>query len=129
MARELVEKMYHAFVQGTLEILYDALDENVEWAVHGTSDIPFAGTFHGVSEVKRFISILAETTDVTRFDVERFITQDDTVVVTGSESVRIKDTGKTANLHWADIWTVKNGKIVKFQEYGANAEMAEAYRR
>ena len=39
------------------------------------------------------------------------------MVVLGQDTVAVKPTGKTFTEAWAHVFTIKNGKIVRFQEY------------
>ena len=39
------------------------------------------------------------------------------MVVLGQDTAVVKATGKTFTEAWAHVFTIKNGKIVRFQEY------------
>lgn len=113
----VVRGTYEAFGRGDIEALIDALDPNIEWITPGPSELATAGTRRGQQQVRQFFDSVGELFDFQRFEPKTFIADGDTVVVLGEDTVTLKPTGKTLEDSWAHVMTVKNGKIVRFQEY------------
>lgn len=83
----------------------------------GPVDLPTAGTRRGRDAVRQFFGTVAELFDFQRFEPKEFIAQGDRVVVLGEDTVRVKATGTVLDSEWAHAFSVKNGKIVTFNEY------------
>ena len=62
-----------------------------------------------------FFSLVGETLEFLQFEPREFVAQGDTVVVLGFERNLIKPTGRTFEQEWAHVYTLKDGKIVRFQ--------------
>jgi ketosteroid isomerase-like protein len=114
---DVVRKGYEAFGRGDIPGLLAQLDENVSWVTPGPPDLPTAGKRRGHQAVKDFFQKLASIGDIQRFETKDFIAQGDRVVVLGEGTDRIKATGKAVDFRFAHTFTVRNGKVVAFEEY------------
>jgi uncharacterized protein len=112
-----VKSAYEAFGRGDIDGLIATLDANIEWFTPGPSDLATAGNRRGQQQVKEFFANVDELFDFQRFEPKTFIADGDTVVVLGEDTYTFKPTGKSLGDSWAHVMTVKNGKIVRFQEY------------
>ena len=125
---ELVQRGYEAFGRGDLDGLLALLDESVEWRSPGPADLPTAGTRRGKQQVAEFFRALGEMLDMQRFEPQTFLADGDRVIVLGDDTARIKATGKVLDSRWAHTFTVKNGKIIGFEEYLDTAAMVAEIR-
>ena len=114
---ELVRRGYEAFGRGDITELLTLFDENIVWSSPGPSEVPTAGTRRGKQEVAQFFQAVDSLFEMQRFEPEAFIADGDRVVVLGSETARVKATGKVLEQTWAHAFTVKDEKVVAFQEY------------
>lgn len=57
---------------------------------------------------------------------DEFVADGDKVVSLGNYSGKYKATGKSVRTHFAHVWTLRNGKAVKFQQYTDTAKVQEA---
>jgi hypothetical protein len=114
---DLVRRGYEAFGRGDLAGLLSLFDEQIKWVTPGPTDLPTAGTRRGRDSVQQFFGTLAELFDFQRFEPKEFIAQGDRVIVLGEDTVRLKATGAVFDLEWAHAFSVKNDKIVTFNEY------------
>ena len=55
--------------------------------------------------------------EIERFEPQTFLADGDRVIVLGDDTARVKATGKVLTERWAHAFTLKNGKIVAFEEY------------
>ena len=120
----LVQSGYAAFGRGDIPTFLSLLDANVEWKTPGTSDLPTAGTRRGPAQVGEFFGTLVSIIDFEHFEPTSFIADGDKVVVTGHEKFKVKATGKAIAGEWCHVFTVRNGKIVAFQEFLDTAALA-----
>jgi ketosteroid isomerase-like protein len=115
--RALVQRGYDAFGRGDIEALLALLDENVEWITPGPSELPTAGRRRGRQQVAEFFKGVDNLFEIQRFEPESFVSEGDRVVVLGSETTRVKATGKVLDMRWAHAFTVRNGKVAVLEEY------------
>ena len=114
---EIVRRGYEAFGHGDMNTLLGLFDEQIEWISPGPADLPTAGRRTGRQQIAEFFTVLNDTFEIQRFEPREFIAQGDRVVVTGIDTSRVKATGKVIEGEWAHIFTLKDGKVVRFQEY------------
>lgn len=119
---EIVRRGYEAFGHGDMNTLLGLFDEQIEWISPGPADLPTAGRRTGRQQTAEFFTVLNDTFEIQRFEPREFIAQGDRVVVTGIDTSRVKATGKVIEGEWAHIFTLKDGKVVRFQEYQDTAE-------
>jgi ketosteroid isomerase-like protein len=123
----VVKEAYADFGRGDIQSLLGKFADDVEWLIPGGRENPLAGTYKGRNRVAEFFKKLSDHTEITAFEPREFIAQGDTVVALGSETGRVKSTGRTFASEWAMAFTIRNGKIVKFQEYGDTANLEAAF--
>lgn len=114
---EVVRRGYDAFGRGDLQTLLSLFDDNIEWVSPGPPEVPTSGTRRGKQQVAEFFRHVGEMFEFERFEPKTFIAQGDQVVVLGEDKSRFKATGAVMNGEWAHAFTLRNGKVVRFQEY------------
>ena len=126
---QVVKDAYAAFQRGDVAGVLAIVDDNVEWqAVIGTEGVlPHAGMKRGKAAVQDFFRVLGETAEFQTFEPREFIAQGDQVAVVGHYKGRVKTTGKSYDSGWVMIFTIRNGKVVRFREYTDSRQLASAY--
>lgn len=114
----VVQRGYEAFGRGDINGLLALLDENITWITPGPADLPTAGNRRGHEAVAEFFQTLGAIVDILRFEPKEFVAQGDLVVVLGDDTSRVKATGKSVEFEWSHAFTVRDGKVVAFKEYG-----------
>ena len=123
---EIVRRGYEAFGRGDIPGILALLDDQVTWQTPGPTELPFAGTRRGHAQVAQFFQLLTDVLDITRFEPRQFIGHGDQVIVIGDDTSRVKATGRSLEFRWTHVFTVRDGKIVAFEEYNdASAIVAE----
>ena len=123
----LVQEGYADFSRGDIATLLGKFAADIEWVEPGVKHNPLTGTYKGHSGVTEFFKRLSELTELTMFEPLEFIAQGDKVVVLGREAGRVKSTGRTFEANWAMAFTVRNGKVTRFQEYTDTANIEAAF--
>ena len=123
----LVQEGYSDFARGDVQNLLEKFSDDIEWLIPGSKTNPLAGTYKGKDGVGRFFKLLSDLTEISSFEPRDFVAQGDKVIVLGSESGRIKTTGREFHSEWAMAFTLRDEKIVKFQEYGDTANWEAAF--
>ena len=124
---ELIEKAYAAFAHGDIAAILEMLTPDVQWGFEGPDTIPFAGIFVGPGQVAKFFAALATTQTDHKLSISEFIAQGDKVASVGRYSAVVTGTGKRIDSAVAHVFTIRDGKISRFLDFGNTAQMAEAY--
>ena len=121
----LAQSGYAAFGRGDIPALLAMLDANIEWKTPGTSDLPTAGTRRGQAAVGEFFRVINELIEFEQFEPRTFLTDGDRVVVLGVDRFKVKGgSGRSVDESWCHIFTIRDGKIVAFEEILDTAGLA-----
>jgi len=113
---EIVRGLYEAFAAGDSEYILNVIHPDVVWIE--SDGIPYGGTFKGRDAVFAgvFGAIGTEWDNFTA-SVDEYIDAGDRVITLGVDSGTYKATGKSMTASAASIWTLEEGKIIKFVQY------------
>ena len=113
---EIARRGYAAYNRDGPYAIIEYLDPEVEW---GTPEQdPFmTGTYRGHKGVRRFLDEFFELFEEARIEPEEFLDAGDRVVVPFLFTARTRETGIELTERWAHIWTIKNGKAVRLDQY------------
>ncbi len=120
---DVVRSIYEAFGQGDTDSLATALAET-EW--HEAEGMPYGGTFVGAEAI--FENVFGPIAQ----DVDGFTARPDEVLDGGDEKVVSlgRYAGQASNgpvdVPFAHVWTVQDGKIVRFVQYTDTKLFGEA---
>jgi ketosteroid isomerase-like protein len=123
----LAQSGYEAFGRGDMAALAELMADDIEWVIPGDpDDNPTAGTFKGKDAVLGWFGSLAASLDFTAFEPREFIAQNDKVVSLVYAEAIARETGRTVVNHEAHVWTFRDGKLARFQNYFDTAAAAAA---
>ena len=114
-----VKRGYEAFSAGDVETVMSLFDDNIEWVQPGESTV--SGIYRGKAEFGEYLRRLAEKAVGVR--ALRFVADGDTVVAF-TEVTAGSEMGEDA-----DVYTVRDGKIVHAQIYSDTAMMERVFGR
>jgi ketosteroid isomerase-like protein len=126
--KQLVMQVYDMYKNKDIKGILALQDEKVEWISPESDYIPFAGNYHGRDQVAQFFSKLEQTQDAIKFEPQNFIAEGDKVAVTGISSWTVKATGQSYDNPWVHIFTLRDGKIVRLEQYNHTAAAEAAFR-
>jgi ketosteroid isomerase-like protein len=89
--------------------------------------IPQAGLYHGRDGVARFFQTLDQTTEFSAFEPRQYVAQGDRVIALGWYAGKAKATGRSFESQWAMSFVLRDGKVLKFQEYTDTGAIAPAF--
>ena len=124
--RQLARRGYDMFMKGDIEGVIGLCADDIAWISPKTEPISFSGHFHGKPEVGRFFQLMSKTIDYERFEPQTFLAAGDKVAVSGISRGRVLENGATFDDAWVHIFTMKNGKIARFEQYNNSAVVASA---
>jgi len=125
---EKVQQMYDAFNRGDISFLLSTLDKDCIWEVMGQPDVPFAGIYHGIDDIKSFFEKLDSLVEFKEMVPEHILEAGNLVVATGHYKGIIRKTNKP----FSSIFAMFNdfneeGKVVHFRDCYDTLSMARAF--
>jgi ketosteroid isomerase-like protein len=126
---EIVESGYDKFGSGDVDGLLKLCSDDIQWTVPEIENAPFAGSREGVAKVGEFFQQLSAAEDITHFEPTEFIASDDRVVVLGTSTATVRETGRTYSTDWVHVFRLADGKITEFTEFFDNAAATRAFQK
>jgi ketosteroid isomerase-like protein len=116
---ELVKDLFAAFARGDIGYVIDAHADDVvsESPVSRTSALPWAGTRTGRGELVEYFEAMAAQVRPEAFHDLVFTASDDRVVVEGTNAGSVVETGERYEHDWVMVFTIQDGKVVRFRHY------------
>ena len=123
----IVRGIYEAFGRGDIPTVLGMLDAQAEWneAEHFTywRGAPFIGPQAVLTGV---IARIPQDLDGFAIEVGRIVAAGDTVLVEARYKGTAKATGKPIDAQAAHVWDLRDGKVVRFQQYTDTWQFAQA---
>lgn len=121
------QDVFARFGRGDVPAILEMLDDDVVIEFYGPEVIPYANTYRGKAEARRFFETVLSSVDIHQFDPEEFIAQRDKVVVTGHLRLTARRTGRGIESDFVHVITLKNGKWLRFRDFMNTAVAAAAF--
>jgi len=93
-------------------------------AITGIENVPLPANVEVMKEMGQFFASLAGTQEVQHFDPREFIAQGDKVVALVTMPGVFKSTVGSSEVNFAHVFTVNDGKVIRFHEYMDTAAAA-----
>lgn len=123
---DLIRSLYAAFGRGDVKTILDSLDPTIEWVSNGDGKIiPWGGRRGGVSGAASFFQSLADNLEFEAFEPREFFEDGETVIVVGRTRARVRN-GGVFDSDWTHIFSLKNGKLLRFREFYDTKSIADA---
>ncbi len=123
---KLLKSFYDAASRGDFSLIRNALDPTVEWLEPNVAGLWFSGMHRGADAVwKEVMEPTAGKIDQFRIKIKKFYPVGDHIVAIGSFHGRGKTTGKELDAATAHVWTLRNGRIVRFEAFHDAASWLE----
>ena len=113
-----------AMNRGDLEAVLERVDPEV---VFEPLRAPVSGAYHGLDGIRKFFADTADSFD--RFRVEHPDMRDlgdDRVLAIGTMRARVRQGGVETEVASAGVATFRDGKLVRWKDYGDRAKALEA---
>jgi len=122
-----IRGIYEALARGDISAVLGALHEQAEWneAEHFTL-WPGGPVIGPQAVLTGVIARLPQHLDGFGIDVRRVVAAGDTVLVEARYTGTAKATGKAIDAQVAHVWDLRDGKVVRFQQYTDTWQFAQA---
>ena len=133
---DVVKGVYSAFAAGNVPAVLGAFDAAIQWnEAEGflyADGNPYAGPMavaQGVFQrVVTDAGVLVRLSELFAVVPEQFIDGGDAIVVEGRYTGTWKATRAKVDAQFAHVWHIRDGKIVRFQQYTDTRQWADATR-
>ena len=114
---ELVRRSYQSFARDDLDGVLADMHPEIEW--HQAQGLPHGGFYRGIDEVRRniFDPLDAEWWDAFTAEPDEFLDAGTEIVVLGRYRALAKQTGKKLDVPFVHIWSIREGKAVRFRQF------------
>ncbi len=123
----IVQELYAAFARRDIEAILKVLSPKVEWGEPANPYNPAAGTRYGHEGFLQWIEIGRQSEEILSLEPRQFLSGPDAVAVVGYTKCRAKSTGKIYETDFVHLINIKDGKVVRFQEFFDTYAAAEAF--
>jgi hypothetical protein len=111
---------YVAFNRGDIDAAVAGLDPQVEWSE--PESFPGGGIYHGRDGAKQYLTQSRTAWAEVISEPERFIDAGDRIVVFVHARVRAKGSNDWQEVRLADVYTVRDGRIVAMRAFADRQE-------
>ena len=124
----LAKSVYDAFAKADIPTVLAGMDDNIVW--NEAENFPYAdkNPYVGKDAVLNgvFARIGGEWDNFSLTEKQFYPIQNDMILVTGYYTGKYKQSGKTIKAQFAHVWWMKDGKLVKFQQYADTKQVSDA---
>jgi ketosteroid isomerase-like protein len=120
-ALDIVKQAYGAYGRQDVPAILDLVAERTDWKFVGPASLPYAGLRADRKEVADFFAALAGVDETEVFEPREFIESGEHVTVLGWVKVTARDTQKTFDTEWVQVFTVQDGKITRWRGFANTA--------
>jgi uncharacterized protein len=115
--KEIIETAYASFAKGDVPAVLSVMDPKIEWTEAEGWPL-YGGTLVGPQAVVDGVFMrIGEIGDNFAISVTQLVAEDDTVVALGTYSWNRTESGEPAEVKMAHVWTLDNGKVIRFQQH------------
>lgn len=124
---ETTQAIFAAFGAGDIPAILEHLADDIVIEFYGPAPIPYAGTWRGHAEARRFFETVLSSVRINQFDPEEFLADADKVIVTGHLNLVALTTGRTIDSDFVHVITLSEGKWTRFRDFMNTAVAAAAF--
>lgn len=124
----VIDGLYKAFSTGDVPAVLGAMDKKIVWNEAEGNKMAKGNPYIGPDAVLNgvFVPVLAEHEYFKVDNIKLHEMNDNKVLATLRYDGKYKESGKAYNAQVAHLWTLKDGKIVAFQQYVDTKKLADA---
>jgi ketosteroid isomerase-like protein len=125
----VINRIYEAFGQRDFAAVLELFGPTIEWIAAVNSPLADRSPYRGLDEIRDIVFMrIATGFDSLTVRVDEIFGAGDKVVALGFYHGVRKANGKRFQAQLAHIWTLADGKAVKFQQYVDTYQLAESFK-
>ncbi len=124
---ETTQQLFAAFGAHDIPAILEFLHDDIVIEFYGPEVIPYAGTYRGKTEARRFFETVLSSIDINQFDAEEMIADGDKVIVVGHLNLTTKATGRVIDSDYVHVITLADGKWLRFRDFMNTAVAVQAF--
>ena len=123
---DIVRRSYASFARGDLDGVLADMHEDIVW--EQAQGLPHGGMYHGLEAVRAAVFDPLDRDWWVEFSAvpAEILESGDQVVVLGRYSGIAKETGKPLDVPFVHVWTLAEGRAVRFRQFLDTAGWVEA---
>jgi ketosteroid isomerase-like protein len=126
---DIVKQVYEDFVKRDINSILNVLSPDVEWGEPANPFNPAVGTRYGHKGFLEWLNIGRQSEEIVVLEPKIFLTDNDSVAVVGYTKCIAKVIGKSYETDFVHLVTLKDGKVIRFQEFFDTYAASEAFRK
>lgn len=111
---QVVQAAYAAFGRGDLQAVLASVAEDVQWTFRGAAGLPYTGTWRTKADVAKWFEAIPRADDIQALEPREFLAGGEHVTVLGWERSRAVPGGRIFETEWVHVFTVRDGRVVRF---------------
>lgn len=111
---EVVREVYARYARRDVDGIFELIAPDVE--ILQTPELPWGGRHLGLAGARTFFASLSKHTEALP-EPSSFITAGEDVAVHGRLRGKARQTGAVIDLEIVHVWTVRDGRVVRFAAY------------
>lgn len=123
---EILSESWDLWVHGDAEGMFERFDPEIVWDLTHFREWPDR-TYRGIEGVRRFLREWLEVWDAYEVGIDETVAAPDgRVVVLAWQRGKGRHSGLPMEMEWAQIVTVRDGKVMRVENYASRDEALEA---
>lgn len=126
--KTIIENMYNAFAEGNIPAVLAGMDDNIVWNEAEGNSLADGNPYKGPDAVLNgvFSRLGAKWENFRLVDIKLHEMSNNQVLATLRYHGKYIENGTSIDAQAAHLWTLKDGKVIGFQQYVDTKQLAEA---
>jgi ketosteroid isomerase-like protein len=126
---ELIKNIYGLFNERQYDAILPNFSDDMTWVAADSSPLADESPYHGPSNIReRVFGRIEAGFESLTVRIDEIFGADGRVVVLGCYDSLLKGRETPSEIQLAHIWTVRDGKAVRFQQYVDTYRIAESFK-
>lgn len=126
---QIIKEFYGKIESGDITGLLELFSEDIHLKIPKVNGSPLPAELRGREKVHEFFGMLGKTYEFSVFERREFIAGGDKVAVLGHSVGKNLLTGRNFETEWVNVFTLKDGKIIRWLDFFDTAEMSHSFQK
>lgn len=121
------QKLFEAFGAGDIPAILEYVNDNIRIEFYGPEVIPYAGTYVGTAEARKFFETVLSSVEINQFEPQEMLADGDKVIVTGHLNLTAISTGRIIDSDFVHVITLNAKRWSRFRDFMDTAKAVAAF--